>query len=172
MKAILLSLLARPARAAACFAARASDAGIGPLVLLLLLVPRLPGADLPWHTFTGGGGISQHGAVALGGAIGPIAPALSPATGGPYTLSGGFWAALDGLPQAAAPVLRIHAIDKGATAVLSWPVAVKGFVLEYTLQLGSGVWVTEAAPVVDTPTDHTVTVPAGVGTRLYRLRSL
>lgn len=171
MKAILHSPIPRHARAAACFAARADGAGAGVLVLLFLLVVRLPAADLPWHSLTGGGGVSQHGAVALGGAFGPIAPALSPATGGPYTLAGGFWSALDGLPRAAAPVLRIQSIDKGAQAVLSWPVGLHGFVLEYTPQLGSGIWMMEGTPVVDTLTEHTVTVPAGTGSRAYRLRS-
>jgi len=141
------------------------------LAALLAVLPALgPAAEIPWQTFTGGGGIGQHGAVALGGAIGPIAPALSPATGGNYTLTGGFWPALSGQPKAASPVLKIKSITEGVTVQLSWPVAVSGFVLEYTTQLGSGIWVTEATAVLDTVTEHTVIVPTPDTFRCYRLR--
>ena len=54
--------------------------------------------------------------------------------------------------------------------MLSWPVAVSGYTLEYTTQLGSGFWTTEAASVVNTATEHTVTVPASSGRRFYQLK--
>lgn len=66
--------------------------------LLGVVTTGLRADEIAWWTFTGGG-ISQYGGVALGGALGPIAPALSPATGGNYTLSGGFWPALSGPPK-------------------------------------------------------------------------
>jgi len=128
-------------------------------------------AEFPWWTFTGGGGIAQHGAVALGGAIGPSAPSLAPASGGDYTLVGGFWTPLSGQPQAAQPVLKITS-SSGGKALLSWPVSVTGFTLEYTTQLGSGVWHPEPAVVTDTATEHVVSVPADAAFRCYRLRSL
>ena len=138
---------------------------------LLLTATALQAGEIPWSTFTGGGGIAQHGAVALGGAIGPIAPALSPATGGHYTLTGGFWPALSGQPNAVAPILTIFPLNNGAKVRLSWPLAVNGFTLEYTPQLGSGIWITETAGVVNTAAEHTVTVPAPEAFRCYRLRS-
>ena len=138
---------------------------------LLLTTTALHAAEIPWWTFTGGGGIAQHGAVALGGAIGPIAPALSSATGGNYTLTGGFWPAFPGQPKAATPVLKIKSLGDGSKALLSWPVGVNGFILEYTPQLGSGLWIVENAAVVDTATEHTATVPAADAFRCYRLRS-
>ena len=141
------------------------------LPVLLLTATALQAAEIPWWTFTGGGGIAQHGAVALGGAIGPIAPALSPATGGNYTLTGGFWPAFPGQPKAALPVLQIKSLGDGSQALLSWPVGVNGFILEYTPQLGSGIWIVESAAVVDTATEHTATVPAADAFRCYRLRS-
>ena len=141
------------------------------LPVLLLPATALQAAEIPWWTFTGGGGIAQHGAVALGGAIGPIAPALSPATGGNYTLTGGFWPAFPGQPQPALPVLKIKSLGDGSKALLSWPVGVSGFMLEYTPLLGSGIWIVESATVVDTATEHTVSVPAADAFRCYRLRS-
>ena len=142
------------------------------LPVLLLPATALQAAEIPWWTFTGGGGIAQHGAVALGGAIGPIAPALSPATGGNYTLTGGFWPAFPGQPKAALPVLKIKSLGDGSKALLSWPVGVNGFILEYTPQLGSGIWIVESAAVVDTATEHTATVTAADAFRCYRLRGL
>jgi len=142
-------------------------------ILAALLLPAvLPAAEIPWWAFTGGGGIGQHGAVALGGAMGPIAPALSPATGGKYTLTGGFWSALSGQPKAASPLLTITAVIKDGKVVLSWPLTLNGFALEYTAQLGSGIWHAETEPVVNTASRHTVTVTAQPVARCYRLRSL
>jgi hypothetical protein len=138
---------------------------------LLLATTVAHSAEIPWSTFTGGGGIAQYGAVALGGAIGPIAPALSPATGGNYTLTGGFWPAFPGQPKAALPVLQIKSLGDGSQALLSWPVGVHGFILEYTPQLGSGQWFKVENAVVDTAVEHTVTVPAPSEFRCYRLRS-
>ena len=54
--------------------------------------------------------------------------------------------------------------------MLSWPVSVTGFALEYTTQLGSGVRTTKTTAVVDNATEHTVTVPASATQRFYRLK--
>lgn len=69
---------------------------IGLLLALAVLAPALvlaqsgDGYDLTWNTLDGGGYTwSEGGEYSLGGTIGqPDAGALS---GGPYTLSGGFW---------------------------------------------------------------------------------
>ena len=53
--------------------------------------------------------------------------------------------------------------------LLSWPANITGFALEETLAITSGVWTPVNSPVVDTATDHTVTVSV-VGHRTYRLR--
>ncbi len=131
---------------------------------------RTPATEVPWSAFTGGGGVAQHGAVALGGAIGAIAPATASAVGADFVLWGGFWSALSDLPQAAEPVLKVRHLG-GNQVRLSWPVAFSGFTLEYTTQLGSGVWLAENTAVVDTPTEHTVTVAASALIQAYRLRS-
>ena len=140
-------------------------------LVLGVLTADVRAADISWWAFIGGGGLSQHGSIELGGAIGPIAPALSPATGGNYTLSGGFWPALSGQPQPASPLLKITSFGNGEKVRLSWPVNLNGFKLEYTTDLGSGVWQPENELVVDTITEHTVTVPAPGMLRCYRLRS-
>ena len=124
--------------------------------------------EVDWWAMTGGGGISQHGTTAIGGAIGPIAPAASQAAGGTVVLIAGFWPVLNGHPKAASPVLQIAGGSE--KVVLSWAVGLDGFVLEYTTDLNSGVWVIEPTAVVDTLTDHTVSVTPESGFRCYRLR--
>ena len=143
-----------------------SFVGIGTLAL----VASLHAAELPWWTSTGGGGVSQHGAVVLGGAIGPIGPQISTAANGTVTLTAGFWGSLPGQPKPAQPSLSILLVKAGTAVQISWPLTAAGFLLEFTNDLESGIWQVELAPVVDTVTEHTVTVPLATDQRSYRLR--
>ena len=60
------------------------------LVLVATVVLAAGDLSLPWWTADGGGGYSAGGEFTLQGTIGQAdAGAMS---GGPYTLSGGFWA--------------------------------------------------------------------------------
>jgi len=121
---------------------------------------------VPWSTIDGGGGASSGGGFTISGTIGqPDAGAMS---GGGFTLAGGFWGLYDLSQSPPRPLLLIR--RAGANAVLSWPVSVTGFTLEYTTQLGSGVWTMEPSFVVDSGTEHTVTVPANSSRRFYRLK--
>ena len=141
------------------------------LTALVFISCGLIAAETSWWSFTGGGGIGQNGAIAVGGAIGPIAPAFSPATGGDYTLSGGFWPALSGQPQPSSPMLKIAWLGTEDKVRISWPVSLNGFKLEYTTNLVSGIWYPEKEVVVDTTVEHTVTVTSPGVFRCYRLRS-
>jgi hypothetical protein len=67
------------------------------------------------------------------------------------------------------PVLSIQ-LAQGQNVQLSWPIGAAGFHLEYTDDLGSGLWHLEPAPVALNETDHIVTVPLTPGHRNYRLR--
>jgi hypothetical protein len=134
---------------------------------LLVVVSLAHATEVDWHAFTGGGGISQNGAVTLAGAIGQSSPVLSPATGGDYTLLGGFWSAFPAHTEIAQPVLSIQPL--GGSARLSWPIGVNDFNLEYTTNLASGIWLPENTQVVDMLTEHAVTVESGTGARFFRL---
>jgi len=63
--------------------------------------------DLSWFTIDGGGGTSTAGAFQLDGTIGQP-DAGAPLTGGPYSLTGGFWAGsgpvIDSCPSDIAPL--------------------------------------------------------------------
>jgi len=123
--------------------------------------------DLSWSTIDGGGGTSGGGRFALRGAIGqPDAGTLS---GGNFKLEGGFWSAISLVQKPGAPILKIKLID-GGRAVISWPVNVTGFTLEECPALNSGVWNATPQSIVDTATEHTVTVPASGLIRCFRLK--
>jgi hypothetical protein len=123
--------------------------------------------DLSWSTIDGGGGTSSGGQFQLSGTIGQ--PDAGVLTGDNFKLEGGFWSGVTLLQTPGAPILKIMLIAPGQ-AVISWPVTVTGFTLQYSTDLGSGLWAKELAAVVDTATEHTVTVPA-VGIKCYRLKN-
>ena len=58
----------------------------------------------------------------------------------------------------------------GANAVLSWPLNASGFSLQETPSLSAPVWTSTPQPVVDTATEHTVTVSAMGLMKSFRLK--
>ena len=123
--------------------------------------------SIKWSTIDGGGGASAGGPFSVSGTIGqPDAGRLS---GGPFKIEGGFWGGITVLQTPGAPVLKIKLIA-GGLAVLSWPVDVTGFTLEETSTFAQpNSWSATPPPIVDTPTEHTATVP-GSGNKCFRLK--
>ena len=139
---------------------------MAPLLASTALAQSGGGFTLDWSTIDGGGGTSTGGGFTLAGTIGQ--PDAGVMTGDGFAVTGGFWSLFSTHPPDTGPLLSIR--RAGASAVLSWPVAVSGYSLEYTTQIGSGFWTTETTSVVNTATEHTVTVPANSGRRFYRLK--
>jgi len=148
-----------------------------PLVILVVLGSSFPilsnaqsggSFDLSWVTIDSGGGTSKAGQFSLSGTIGqPDAGVLA---GGKFTLEGGFWSGITLQQTEGTPILKIKLIG-GGMAVLSWPVNVPGFTLEETPTVTQpNNWTTTPQSVVDTATEHTVTVPAVGVIKCYRLR--
>jgi hypothetical protein len=124
--------------------------------------------DLSWSTIAGGGGASSGGQFALNGTIGQ--PDAGVLTGGNFKLEGGFWSGITLLQTPGAPLLKIKLIG-GGMAILSWPVSASGFALEETTNASQGYsWSATPQSVVDTATEHTVTVPANSLVKCYRLK--
>lgn len=96
------------------------------------------------------------------------APAIA-AINDSVTLEPGFWHSIKLVQSVGAPVLKMRAAANGQV-VISWPVEVTGFVLEEAPSLPKVNWNTVATPVVNTATEHTVTVPASGPMKYYRLR--
>ena len=123
--------------------------------------------DLSWSTIDGGGGTSSGGQFQLSGTIGqPDAGVLA---GGQFKLEGGFWSSLTLLQTPGAPVLKIRLLSP-EKAIISWPLNATGFTLEECTMYGKGAWNATPESLVDTPTEHTITVPAAGLIKCYRLK--
>jgi len=120
-----------------------------------------------WHTMDGGGGTSTGGTYSVSGTIGqPDASAAG--TNGQYSVTGGFWSGVSVLQTVGAPWLSIELLSSGQV-ILSWPASVSGFTLEEAMSV-SGAWTNTPQTIVDTDSEHTVTVPATSSAKIFRLR--
>jgi hypothetical protein len=69
------------------------------------------------------------------------------------------------------PTLKIQA-QPDRTVKLSWPLAAEGFKLLQTTNLSAGIgWTTNTTTVVDTASEHTVTLPASAGALFFQLKN-
>jgi hypothetical protein len=116
----------------------------------------------------GGGGTSTGGVFAVNGTIGQ--PGVGPASGGVYSLVGGFWGVLQ---TPGAPILSVT--NANGTVTIYWPLPADGFLLEQTAALAAPpaaiTWSTVAASSYQTnATRIFITVPMPTGRKFYRLR--
>jgi hypothetical protein len=86
-----------------------------------------------------------------------------------FAIQPGFWNEYHVIQQPGAPrlVIRHGAIG---VVVLAWPVSVEGFILEQSYDLTPQSWTAVLIPVVDTATEHTVTVSITEPRMFFRLR--
>jgi hypothetical protein len=144
------------------------------MAALVLCLGSLGAAEIPQFaiksfTIDGGGttGVSADQHFRLTGTVGQ--PEASVAVGnGNFSLESGFWHRITVVQASDAPRLSIR-LNRFGQAVLSWGRDVSGFELEETIALG-GPWNPVRTAVVDTATEHTVTVPAAGNIKCYRLR--
>jgi hypothetical protein len=123
---------------------------------------------LNWSTIDNGGGTSRGGQFAVSGTIGQ--PDAGTLAGGQFRLEGGFWSGITLVQTPGAPMLKIKMIG-GGLAVVSWPISVNGFTLEESPAASNGAWNAAPQAIVDTATEHTVTVPAAGVLKCYRLKN-
>src|SRR5207247_196299 len=120
--------------------------------------------DLSWSAIHGGGGTSVGADTNAGsqftltGTIGQKEAGNGTLRAGQFSLTGGFWSFLSVVQTPGAPLLAIKLV--GANAVLSWPLNTSGFFLQETPSVSAPAWTSPAQSVVDTATEHTVTVPS------------
>jgi hypothetical protein len=140
----------------------------GAIVFLASMGQALHGGnfDLSWFTVDCGGGSCSGGQFSVSGTFGQ--PDAGPLTGGAFKVEGGFWSGVTIAQTPGAPILKIHLA--GPNAVLSWPVSVMGFTLQESTALSTGSWTNTPQAVVDTATEHTVTVPAAGLMKCFRLK--
>jgi len=140
---------------------------VGLLVLICSLPTQVVAQSyaIDWFTIDAGGGTSTGGTYTLTGTIGqPDAGAM---TGGSYSLIGGFWGVAVAIQEVGAPLLTIT--RSGSTVTISWPSPSTGFDLQETRNLGSPNWTGSVLTINDNGTTKSVTIPAPIGSRFYRL---
>ena len=89
--------------------------------------------SINWYKIAGGGGTSSGGSYTLSGTIGQP-DASTTMTGGNYSLTGGFWAAISVVQTAGAPTLYIS--ESGSTVTVYWQ-NVSGWVLQQNNSLAN-----------------------------------
>ena len=124
--------------------------------------------SITWSTIDGGGGTSTNSQYSLSGTIGQP-DAGAPMTGGPYSLTGGFWS-LYAVQTPGAPLLTITLNPQLSTINISWPSPSTGWTLqENTNSVSSANWNDHPFPQ-DNGTIKYITVSPPTGNRFYRLK--
>ena len=118
--------------------------------------------SIDWFTIDGGGGTSTGGVYSASGTIGQ--PDAGVASGGNFSLGGGFWGAVIPVRQAGAPTLFIA--PTGANVTVSWQPNTPGFVLQQVSALAPLPIAWTNAPAAYT---NGATIPAAMQTRYFRL---
>ncbi len=138
------------------------------LVVLAPFAARCQNYSIDWFTIDGGGGTSTGGVYSLSGTIGQ--PDAGRMTGASYALDGGFWGFVGAVQTAGAPLLSVERL--GTNVRVFWPLPATGFVLDQTGTLGGppASWLQVGFPYQTNATHISITVPAPVGNRFYRLR--
>ena len=122
--------------------------------------------SIDWHKIAGGGGTSTGGVYSISGTIGQH-DASTPLTGGPYSLTGGFWAIISAVQTPGLPNLTIT--HSGNHVIVSWPN--NG---TYTLQQNPNVanpagWTTSAYSINSLNGTNSITLPSPTGNLFFRL---
>jgi len=118
-------------------------------------------------TFTPGGDLLKGGRFSLRTAVGQHD--AGSIRGGRFALDGGFIPAITIEQAPGAPKLKIR-LNRQGDAVLSWPIDAQGWLLEETAAINYQKWNAVPTTVIDTDTEHTVTVPATGVMKCYRLK--
>jgi len=145
-----------------------------PLVCFRLLPAALrlrawaQSSSIDWYEVAGGGGTSTNGQYSVSGTIGQ--PDAGSMTGGNYSLTGGFWSAIAAVQTPGAPLLTITRNTPPATVTILWPSPSTGFGLQQNPDLNPANWVTVPPTNSDNGTIKSIVVPAGPGSRFYRLK--
>ena len=144
-----------------------------PAILLLLSVSLLgavpPRFEITAHAIYSGAVMADSGGrFSLTGTAGqPEAVPEFASVDSRFSLYPGFWPVAVILTAPDSPELRFLPAAPGQSTV-AWPVTASGWILEQSHDLQS--WSPVAAPVVNTASDHTVTMPGAGGRVFLRLR--
>jgi hypothetical protein len=119
-----------------------------------------------WFTIDGGGGVSTGGTYTVNGTIGqPDAGAMS---GGPYSVTGGFWAMIGAVQTPGLPNLFIRSAGPNSV-VVSWA-STPASTLATNASLNTTNWVTYGGTVSTSDGTNNVTITPAAGRLFFRLK--
>jgi hypothetical protein len=124
--------------------------------------------SIDWHKIAAGGGTSSNAQYSLSGTMGQPDASVTLA-GGAYSLTGGYWSLIALVQTASAPKLSITM--SGSSAIISWPSASTGYLLQSKGSLSTANWSNYPATVVTNGagTINSVTIAQPVGNLFFRL---
>ena len=136
-------------------------------LLFLFCLAAAQSYTIDWYKIAGGGGTSTGGTYVVNGAIGQ--PDASGAmTGGPYSLTGGFWSMISVVQTAGVPNLLI--VPNGPNSVkILWP-ATGTFTLQQNNNLASAGWATTGYSITNGFGTNFCTVTPPTGNLFFRLK--
>jgi hypothetical protein len=140
-----------------------------PIVLCAALTTRLAAQNysIDWYKIAGGGGTSTGGVYTLNGTIGQ--PDTGTMIGGNFTLIGGFWSLIAGVPGPGTPALTFT-LSSTNSILVCWPSSATNFMLQQNVDLVSTNWVNVAAGPANNGSVKCVAVFPSRGTLFFRLK--
>jgi len=125
--------------------------------------------SISWYKIAGGGGTSTNGAYTLSSTIGQHDAGTM--SGGPYTLTGGFWGMIATVQVPGAPFLSLHTTNS-TSVVLSWSTVYPGFSLLQNPTPQGTNWArvnTNTYPITVSNGTNYVTVPMTGANQYFKL---
>jgi hypothetical protein len=136
------------------------------VVILASSLPVSAQFSINWFSMDGGGGTSSGGVFSVSGTLGQPDAGVA-MTGGPYSLTGGFWA-FQASETPGAPRLRIYQTATN-TVVAAWPSPSTGWILQQNTNLPTADWAAPIEPIQDDGTERFIIINPPSGQRFYRL---
>jgi hypothetical protein len=130
---------------------------------------RAQSFSIDWFAFSSGAGTCTGGVFSVNGTIGQATADSRTATGGRFSMTGGFWS-IFAVQTPGAPLLNITKDLQLPVVTISWPSPSTGFILQQVSELNGTNWANVPQSVNDNGTTRSIVVtnPAG-GNRFYRL---
>jgi hypothetical protein len=137
--------------------------------LALTIFARAQSYSIDWYKVAGGGGTSTGATYQVTGTVGQ--PDASGAmSGGPYSVTGGFWSLIAVVQTAGAPALTITHSGDGVT--VSWPLGSGGYALQQNSSVANPAgWSAYGGTVSTNNGVCSITLTAPTGTLFFRLKA-
>ncbi len=138
-------------------------------LLLALPIPSLAFAQsysIDWYKISGGGGTSTGATYQVTGTIGQP-EAGGAMSGGPYSVTGGFWSLIAVVQTAGLPNLSIA--HSGNSVIVSWPNTASGTLQTNNNLASASGWGAYGGPVNSASGTNSVTLSPPTGNLFFRL---